>query len=130
MEILGIGPLELIFIMLIALIVFGPNDLVKAGRTLGRWMRKIVTSPEWRSVQQASREISHLPNRLMREASLDELRNDLEDVGRIGGQAPRGTHRIPGEESLNGLTPWTTPPDTFIPPTSGHPETPPKNEPD
>ena len=34
MEILGIGPLELFFILIIALIVLGPNDMVKAGRIL------------------------------------------------------------------------------------------------
>ena len=63
MEILGIGPLELIFIFLIALIVLGPTDMVKAGRTLGRFMRRIVTSPGWRTLQQASREMRYLPNK-------------------------------------------------------------------
>ena len=40
MEILGIGPLELIFILLIALIVLGPGDMVKTGRTIGRFLIK------------------------------------------------------------------------------------------
>ena len=33
MEILGIGPSELLFIVLIAIIVLGPKDMQKAGRT-------------------------------------------------------------------------------------------------
>jgi Sec-independent protein translocase protein TatA len=36
MDFLGVGPLELLFILLIALIVLGPNDMVKTGRTLGK----------------------------------------------------------------------------------------------
>jgi Sec-independent protein translocase protein TatA len=72
MEFLGIGPLELFFIVVIALIVLGPKDMVKAGRTLGRWLRNLVTSPSYRTVQQVSNELRNLPNRLMREAGFDE----------------------------------------------------------
>jgi sec-independent protein translocase protein TatB len=72
MEFLGIGPLELFFIVVIALIVLGPKDMVKAGRTLGRWLRNVVTSPSYRTVQQVSNELRNLPNRLMREAGFDE----------------------------------------------------------
>ena len=75
MEILGIGPLELFFILIIALIVLGPQDMVKAGRTIGRFLRTVVTSPTWRTVQQTSRELRYLPNKLMREAGLEDLAN-------------------------------------------------------
>ena len=44
MELFGIGPLELLFILIIALIVLGPKDMVKAGRTLGRFMRQLMMS--------------------------------------------------------------------------------------
>ena len=69
MEILGIGPLELLFILLIALILLGPNDMVKAGRTLGRIMRKTILSPTFLEMQ---RTIRNLPNELMRQAGLEE----------------------------------------------------------
>lgn len=80
MEILGIGPSELIFIIIIALIVLGPKDMQKTGRAIGRWLRKIVTSDGWKVFQQTSREIQTLPNRLMREAQLDELQKLNKDV--------------------------------------------------
>ena len=38
MEILEIGPSELIFILLIAIIVLGPKEMQNAGRTVGRWL--------------------------------------------------------------------------------------------
>ncbi len=80
MEFLGIGPSELLFIVIIALIVLGPRDMQKAGRTIGRWLRRIVTSDGWKLFQQTSREIQTLPNRLMREAALDELREVQKDL--------------------------------------------------
>jgi sec-independent protein translocase protein TatB len=80
MEFLGIGPSELLFIIIIALIVLGPKDMQKAGRTIGKWLRKVITSDGWKLFQQTSREIQTLPNRLMREAALDELKEVQKDL--------------------------------------------------
>ena len=77
MDILGIGVPELVFILIIALIVLGPKDMQKAGKTVGKWMRKVVMSDEWKGIKNASRRLRTLPNTLMREASLDELENEL-----------------------------------------------------
>ena len=107
MEIFGIGPLELLFILLIALIILGPGDMVKAGLTLGRLLRKIITSPEWRTVQKASRELRYLPNRLMREASLEDLSKDLTEINKIGGQLSSEVKKMELD-----FSPWTTPPDS------------------
>jgi sec-independent protein translocase protein TatB len=134
MEILGIGPLELFFILIIALIILGPSDMAKAGRTLGRFLRKVVTSPEWRTVQKASRELKYLPNRLMREASLEDLSKDFADINKIGNDLNKEIKQVQSD-----LSSWTTPPelmnfDEHSPePTpeigSPAPDSPPKNAP-
>lgn len=111
MEILGIGPLELIFILLIALIVLGPNDMIKAGRTIGRMMRKIVTSSEWRTIQQASKEFRYLPNRLMREAGIEELKNEFQDKNKIGGQLGLDQLKEDFDKWQQDVSSWTTPPE-------------------
>ncbi len=117
MEILGIGPLELVFILLIALIVLGPNDMVKAGRTIGRYLRKIVTSPTWRTVQQTSRDLRYLPNRLMREAGLEDLKDQLPDAGQIRKELNfddlKKEKAKMEKEISSGLSDWTTPPLTI-----------------
>jgi Sec-independent protein translocase protein TatA len=77
MEILGIGPLEFFFILLIALIVLGPNDMVKAGRTIGRFLNKLVKSPTWKTLQKATQEIKQIPTNLMKEANLEEVIKDI-----------------------------------------------------
>jgi Sec-independent protein translocase protein TatA len=106
MEILGIGPLELLFILIIALIILGPGDMVKAGRTLGRFLRQVVTSPEWRTVQKVSRELKYLPNRLMRDANLEELSKDFSDLNKIGKDLNNDVRQVQTD-----LTSWTTPPE-------------------
>ncbi len=102
MDFLGVGPLELFFILIIALVIFGPNDIVKAGKSVGSFMRKVVTSDSWKAFQQARKGMSDLPTTLMREAGIDEedLRQitgitDLENVTR---------------DLNNTISPWTTPP--------------------
>ena len=78
MEILGVGPLELAFILVIALILLGPKDMIAAGRTFGKTLRKIVTSPAWKAVRTTGQELQQLPTRLMREAGLDEEFDNIE----------------------------------------------------
>ena len=78
MEILGIGASELLFVIIIALIVLGPRDMQKAGRTIGQYLNKIVKSDGWKAFQQTSREIRNLPTNLMREANADLAQTEKE----------------------------------------------------
>ncbi len=71
MEILGVGPQELIFVIIIALIVLGPKDMQKAGKTIGQWLNTLMRSDGWKIFQQTSRELRNLPTNLMREANMD-----------------------------------------------------------
>ena len=87
MEIFGIGPLELLLIFLLALIILGPKDMERIGKSLGQALNKLVKSDTWKTVRQASERMKTLPNDLMREAEMDELRktfkDSLEDTNRI-----------------------------------------------
>ena len=80
MDFLGIGPLEVIVILLILLIVMGPNDLVKMGRSFGRILRNLRQSDTWKAVQQATRELRSLPDNLARQANIDELKSLQKDL--------------------------------------------------
>jgi Sec-independent protein translocase protein TatA len=118
--------MELIFILIIALIVLGPEDMAKAGKTLGRTMRKVAMSPTWRAVQQTSRELRALPYRLMREAGLDEieqelnfvkdtqkeLRREVDDIRRIRSPLKATAEELKNEgRTIQGdFGAWTQPP--------------------
>jgi sec-independent protein translocase protein TatB len=119
MEILGIGPSELFFILLIAIIILGPKDMQKAGRTVGRWLNGFIRSDSWKALQRASREIRNLPTNLMREANLEELQEMSKDIrqsidprhptvssypGRIP-SAPLGTGQTPSNPAEPSIQP-------------------------
>jgi Sec-independent protein translocase protein TatA len=81
MEILGIGIPELLFIVLLILILFGPKEMVKTGRTLGRWLNQMVNSPTYKLLTRTGSELKNLPRNLMREANLDEYQQDIRTIG-------------------------------------------------
>lgn len=77
MQILNIGPLELIIIFLVMFILLGPEGMIKTAREIGLWIRKIVQSPIWRDIMGYSQEIRELPTKIVRETGLEE---DLEEI--------------------------------------------------
>jgi len=79
--IFNIGPLEFILILLVAIIVLGPERMVVGARSFGRWIYKLVRSPTWRAIMSTSQEIRDLPNKIMRESGLEETLKDVQSVG-------------------------------------------------
>ncbi len=99
MEFLGVGPLELILVIVLALVVVGPRDLAKLGRDAGRFLNRLYRSPAWRTMNEASRELRNLPNRLAREAELDTLKRELEQTGQ--------TLKVDLESTGDGMQAWS-----------------------
>ncbi len=88
MSFFGIGPMELIFILIIMILVLGPKNMVESAKKFGVTLRKIVKSPLWATVMDTSREIREIPTRLIREAGIEEdlknirtTTNSLKNVG-------------------------------------------------
>jgi Sec-independent protein translocase protein TatA len=122
MTLFGIGPFELLLILIIALIVLGPNDMVKAGRSLGKFIRKFLSSPEWRSFQQATREIRHLPENLMREAGMENPKEFVDELSKeagfdqIGKDLNQNIDAMQKEIASQANLPPATPSPTTLPP--------------
>jgi Sec-independent protein translocase protein TatA len=85
MELLGIGPLELLVIALIAILVFSPKDLAEGGKKVGRWINQLNRSDTFKSMRQVSQEMQNLPSRLAKEAQLDELKELEKGITADGG---------------------------------------------
>jgi len=118
MEILGVGPLEFFFVLLIALIIIGPRDMAKTARTLGRSLNRLYKSDSWRMILRASRNLRTLPNRLAREAEMAELREARDAIKEAGQEVSRDVRAMQDD-----LKAWTTPPP---PPEASEPPSPPK----
>lgn len=111
MDLFGVGPLELLLVLLLAVILFGPKDLVNNARAVGRYLNRLYKSESWRTIVQASSTLRTLPNRLAREAELEQLeslRRELDD--------PAGAAARPQLEA--GMEAWIRPPPKPAPPPS------------
>ena len=114
MDLFGIGPLELILILLIALVVLGPQEMANTSRKLAGTVRKVMRSPTWKQMMTTSRELRDLPTKLVRESGFEDQMNEInrDTAFRIepGPVKPVG-HPTPAE-----LTPPPKPPEAEEPP--------------
>jgi len=84
MDLLGVGPLELFLVLLIVFLVLGPDDLAETGKKIGRFLSTVRKSEFWQGVSDVSKEIRSLPTTLMREASLEDAKKEIEnDIGQV-----------------------------------------------
>jgi len=73
MDILGIGPMELIVILIVALVVFGPDRLPEMGARLGKGMRSMR-----RATREFSQEIES--TRKAVQGPIDEVKAPLQEL--------------------------------------------------
>jgi Sec-independent protein translocase protein TatA len=124
MDFLGVGPLELILVLIIAILVIGPRDIGKTAKTIGRFLNRVYKSDEWRALTEASRSLRTLPNRLAREAELEELteitktiKDTTEDLTKSRDQLIKDTKTniasltLNPSEEADAMKAWTMPPD-------------------
>ena len=115
MDLLGIGPLELLLVLILILLIFGPEDLAQSGKKIGTFLNRVIKSDTWKAIRSISKEIRTLPNKLAREA---EIESYLAETSQKTIAPPKPTEEktsatetekeeIPFE---TGLKAWTTPP--------------------
>jgi sec-independent protein translocase protein TatB len=120
MEVLGVGPLELIFILIIILLVAGPKDIANTARNLGKGLNRLYKSPNYQVIRRASQEIRNLPARLAREAQLEELeelkvaQKELQDAAQSIGDSTKPFQAWVAD--VSGSTPNPPPKSTAAPP--------------
>ena len=80
MEILGVGPLEFILFLVLALVILGPQDMVGTARKIGQWVYRVVRSPTWRAILETSQDLRDLPQKIVRDAGLEETMKEIKDT--------------------------------------------------
>ena len=68
-----IGWSEILVIAIVAIVVIGPKDLPRVMRTVGQWAGKM---------KRMSREFQNQFNEALREAELEDVRKDVEEIGK------------------------------------------------
>jgi Sec-independent protein translocase protein TatA len=135
--IFGIGPLEIVLVFVLALILLGPQDMVRIARQLGRSLYRLYHSPVWRQIMSTQQELRDLPNKFVREAGLEETIASLKkdqaaiqaDIRQVTGAATAelnaATQEIKGQPpaALATADPPVDPPDDPPdPPDSDNPD--------
>jgi len=78
MDIFGIGPLELLLIVFLALIILGPREMIEMSKKTASWLRKVRQSNAWKT----TREVMDIPNKVMKETGLEDEIRELNAVSR------------------------------------------------
>jgi len=106
MEFLGVGPMELFFIIILALIILGPKDMQKAGKTIGKWLNNLMRSDTWKLIRQASNKIKYLPNELMREAGLEDIKKASNEINQVVNKEISQTKENISLETIDPFQAW------------------------
>ena len=82
MEILNIGPLELLVILVLVVLMFGPDDLVNFAHKAGSWIYNLRKSELWQEIVGTTKEIQEFPQKIMKEAELEETMKEIDALNR------------------------------------------------
>jgi Sec-independent protein translocase protein TatA len=91
MDLFGIGLPEIIFILLLVVIIFGPKDLEKMAKTIGGGLFRFFNSEAFRNL----RRIGELPAEFARKAGLDEFRANINSTKTATQQNPPAGQALP-----------------------------------
>ncbi len=91
MDLFGIGLPEIIFILLVVVIIFGPKDLEKMAKTIGGGLFRFFNSEAFRNL----RRIGELPAEFARKAGLDEFRSTVSSTKITSLQNPPAGQALP-----------------------------------
>lgn len=80
MDIFGIGPLEFVLILVLALILLGPKGMVETAQKTGSFIKQIVQSEGWRNIVKSTREIRQAQDKILQETGLQETLDELRDT--------------------------------------------------
>jgi len=92
MTFLGVGPLELALILILALILVGPEGMVSTAYKMGRWLNRAAHSPLWQEMVKTTHDIQEIPRQIMRETGLSEEMKNMRDLTQ-----PFGKDYLPSE---------------------------------
>lgn len=77
MEIFNIGPLELLLILVLAVLMFGPEDIVNFAHKAGRLIYNLRKSEFWQEVVGTTKQIQEFPQQILKEVELEETMKEI-----------------------------------------------------
>jgi len=78
MEVFNIGPLELLVILVLVILMFGPQDIVNFAHKAGHWIYNLKKSEFWQDLMGTTKQIQEFPQKIMKEAELEETMKEID----------------------------------------------------
>ena len=82
MRIFNIGIREVILLLVIMLILFGPRQMQENARNLAKGIRKFVRSDTWRTFLGLVDDVNSIKDQVIRESGIQEVQDSLRGVNR------------------------------------------------
>lgn len=82
MNFLNIGVPEILLLLVLALLVLGPEKLKQTLTELARKLNRLVRSDQWRTVSGVYRDIRQYPAKILKETQLEEVQKQLDELNR------------------------------------------------
>lgn len=82
MNFLNIGIPEIFLLLVLALLVLGPEKLKQTLTELARKLNRLVRSDQWRAASGIYRDIRQYPSKILKEAQLEEVQKQLDELNR------------------------------------------------
>jgi Sec-independent protein translocase protein TatA len=86
MYFLGVGPLEIALVCLVALLVLGPDGLVRAARKSAAFYRRLTDSELWKGLSNSQKLLGNLVGDFQSEVGLEEYRAYLDTLDLPAGE--------------------------------------------
>ena len=86
MRIFNVGIREVILLLVIMLILFGPRQMQENARNLAKWIRKLVRSDTWRTFLGLVDDVNTIKDQVIRESGIKEVQDSLRGVNRQLGE--------------------------------------------
>jgi Sec-independent protein translocase protein TatA len=101
MRFLNIGIREVILLLVIMLILFGPNQMRENARNLARGIRKFVRSDTWRTFLGLVDDVNTIKDQVIRESGIQEVQDSLRGINRQLNDIDSDLHRTDPAETEN-----------------------------
>lgn len=82
MRFLNIGVREIILLLVIMLILFGPNQMQENARKMARGIRKFIRSDTWRTFLGLVDDVNSIKDQVIRESGIQEVQDSLRGINR------------------------------------------------
>lgn len=102
MEVFNIGPLELLVILVLVILMFGPQDIVNFAHKAGHWIYNLKKSEFWQELMGTTKQIQEFPQKIMKEAELEETMKEIDALNRsmLNSDSPNQAASTPLTDSL------------------------------